>query len=176
MKKPPTSTLSLRVPSVDAIFDSRDAHDLPVRRIDSDWLEYVLEVMDDQGGKGPTDLSLRMNMDSVWTKNDIVQSLRRELSRRESFLTLKLRENFKLGRTSMVLGLLVLVFFMALSVLSKQVPLGSFQEILHEGFMIIGWVALWRPVEILLYDWWPITAERRKIRRLLAGKTEILAE
>ncbi len=22
--------------------------------------------------------------------------------------------------------------------------------------MIIGWVAMWRPIEIFLYDWWPI--------------------
>jgi hypothetical protein len=28
---------------------------------------------------------------------------------------------------------------------------------------------LWRPVEILLYDWWPITEERKKIKRLIEG-------
>ena len=29
--------------------------------------------------------------------------------------------------------------------------------------LIAGWVAMWRPLEIFLYDWWPI---RRRIRVL----------
>jgi hypothetical protein len=30
------------------------------------------------------------------------------------------------------------------------------RSIFSEGFTIIGWVALWHPVEIVLYDWIPI--------------------
>ena len=29
-----------------------------------------------------------------------------------------------------------------------------------------AWVALWRPIEIFLYDWWPIRAEARLFDRL----------
>ena len=29
-------------------------------------------------------------------------------------------------------------------------------HILKEGLLIVGWVAMWRPLEIFLYDWWPI--------------------
>ena len=35
-----------------------------------------------------------------------------------------------------------------------------------ESFVIGGWVALWRPLEIFLYDWWPILAEARLFDRL----------
>ena len=38
-------------------------------------------------------------------------------------------------------------------------------ELLAEGLLIIGWVALWRPVEMFLYDWWPLL---RRLRRLAA--------
>ncbi len=34
--------------------------------------------------------------------------------------------------------------------------------------MIGGWVAMWRPLEIFLYDWWPIRAEARLFDRLSA--------
>jgi hypothetical protein len=40
-------------------------------------------------------------------------------------------------------------------------------SLLSEGLLIIGWVALWRPVESFLYDWWPIL---RRIRRLDAAR------
>ncbi len=28
-----------------------------------------------------------------------------------------------------------------------------------EGFLIAGWVSLWHPIEILLYEWWPISRQ-----------------
>jgi hypothetical protein len=39
-------------------------------------------------------------------------------------------------------------------------------EILQEGLLIGGWVAMWRPMEIFLYDWWPIRAEAALADRL----------
>lgn len=27
---------------------------------------------------------------------------------------------------------------------------------IRESFIIFSWVALWRPLELLLYDWYPI--------------------
>ncbi len=28
-----------------------------------------------------------------------------------------------------------------------------------EGFLIAGWVSLWHPIEILLYEWWPFSRQ-----------------
>ena len=39
-----------------------------------------------------------------------------------------------------------------------------------EGLLILGWVALWRPMEIFLYDWWPIARQRNLFRRLAAAE------
>ena len=39
-------------------------------------------------------------------------------------------------------------------------------EVVREGFLIGGWVAMWRPIEVFLYDWWPIRAEARLFDRL----------
>jgi hypothetical protein len=43
---------------------------------------------------------------------------------------------------------------------------GRFLVILRESLMIGGWVAMWRPLEIFLYDWWPVRAEIRLLERL----------
>ena len=39
-------------------------------------------------------------------------------------------------------------------------------EILKESLLIGGWVAMWRPLEIFLYGWWPILVEARLCDRL----------
>ena len=40
--------------------------------------------------------------------------------------------------------------------------------LVSESLIIGGWVALWRPMEIFLYDWWPIRADARLFDRLAA--------
>jgi len=46
-------------------------------------------------------------------------------------------------------------------------------RILAEGLLIIGWVGLWRPVEIFLYDWWPLWRSRRRLEALSRMPVEI---
>jgi hypothetical protein len=44
---------------------------------------------------------------------------------------------------------------------------------LTEGLIILGWVANWRPIEIFLYDWWPLTQRRKLFEQLAAAPVEV---
>lgn len=57
--------------------------------------------------------------------------------------------------------LLLSAFFGNLSALPEF--LSTF---LSEGFLIAGWVSLWHPTEILLYEWWPIWREKQLYKRI----------
>jgi len=46
--------------------------------------------------------------------------------------------------------------------------------ILSEGLLILGWVAMWKPVEIFLYDWWPDLDRRRLFERIAHIQIETL--
>jgi hypothetical protein len=37
---------------------------------------------------------------------------------------------------------------------------------LSEGFLIAGWVSLWHPTEILLYEWWPLWRDKQLYKRM----------
>jgi len=39
--------------------------------------------------------------------------------------------------------------------------------------LIFGWVANWRPIEIFLYEWWPIVRRRNLYRRLAAAEVDL---
>jgi hypothetical protein len=86
----------------------------------------------------------------------------------------RLRELFRVGRTSLVIGLVALTSAIALgdflAVLMKGSRIG---EILRESLTIGGWVSMWRPLEIFLYDWWPIRSETRLSERLAAMPVRI---
>jgi hypothetical protein len=79
----------------------------------------------------------------------------------------RLRELFRLGRSSLVIGLVALAGAIALGDFLATLMKGSrIGEIVRESLTIGGWVSMWRPLEVFLYDWWPIRNEARLSDRL----------
>ncbi len=81
----------------------------------------------------------------------------------------KLREFHQLmsrGRTSLLIG----VTFLAACVIigNALVGLGTSALFLlaRESLLIGGWVAMWRPIEIFLYDWWGVRRLQKDYERL----------
>ena len=85
---------------------------------------------------------------------------RAELSRR------RMRELLRRGRTSLVIGVCALGVALAAGNLVGRFFSDHIAGILQESLLIGGWVAMWRPLEIFLYDWWPIRAEATLADRL----------
>lgn len=81
------------------------------------------------------------------------------------------RQLMRRGRTSLLIGLLFLAVCLALGNLFERLGVSALSEILKESSIIVGWVAMWRPLEIYLYDWWPLRAEWRLLQRL--GRMEV---
>lgn len=86
----------------------------------------------------------------------------------------RLRHLFRVGRTSLAIGLVFLaVSIVAGELLAEALGEGRLADVLRESVLIGGWVAMWRPLEIFLYDWWPIRTETRLYERLSAMPVRI---
>ena len=48
----------------------------------------------------------------------------------------------------------------------------ALRKLTEESFLILGWVANWRPLEIFLYDWWPLARRRDLYNRLASAAIE----
>ena len=85
-----------------------------------------------------------------------------------------LRVEFQRGRVSLMIGLAFLAACSGLrELLLIALPDNAVQRGLNEGLLIVGWVAMWRPLEIYLYDWWPHRRRRRLFERLAAIAIEV---
>ena len=81
----------------------------------------------------------------------------------------RLRELFRVGRISLLIGLAFLAIAVAAGQLLERDRYDAhFLVVLRDTVVIGGWVAMWRPLQIFLYDWWPIRAEARLFERLAA--------
>ena len=77
------------------------------------------------------------------------------------------------GVTSLFIGLL---FLSACLVLSKLLggEVGTWAAVARESLTIAGWVAMWRPMQIYLYDWWPLRQRRRTYVKLSHMPVQVL--
>ena len=46
--------------------------------------------------------------------------------------------------------------------------------LLREGLLIGGWVAMWRPMQIYLYEWWPLRRRERIYAKLGNMPVEVI--
>jgi hypothetical protein len=96
--------------------------------------------------------------------------LRAEATRR------KLRKLFRVGRISLVIGVAFVAGAFGLGeFIASLVSSERYGSIIKESFVIGGWVALWRPAEIFLYDWWPIRNEARLQDRLAVMDVRVVS-
>src|SRR5689334_3455375 len=86
----------------------------------------------------------------------------------------RLRQLFRVGRTSLAIGLPVLVMFTGVAQLIAAHFASTLSQVLHNGLAIGGWVAMWRPLEVFLYDWWPIRADALRFDRLATMPVRIV--
>jgi ABC-type spermidine/putrescine transport system permease subunit I len=89
----------------------------------------------------------------------------------------EIRELFRDGRATLVVGLSVLVACLGTAfAVSGFAPSGPGQRIAQESLVILGWVSMWRPAEIFIYGWVPIMQRRKLLRRLAAAEVVVLPQ
>jgi hypothetical protein len=93
---------------------------------------------------------------------------------RAEVLDREFKELMRVGRLSLMVGLTILATCLVVSHLGSVYLAGTqFDTLVEESFLILGWVANWRPLEIFLYDWWPLARRRRLYRRLAAAEVGV---
>ncbi len=79
----------------------------------------------------------------------------------------------KEGRQSLAIGLVFLLACLAVSNALTGRATGTFPSLTRESLTIAGWVAMWRPMQIYLYDWWPLRRRGRVYEKLSRMPVEV---
>ena len=169
------SFVDIRVKSVRNLFDGRDPAPFRERDLDDDAADYITLAVEELGAKAKLALvvCLAEAPPPDVTPEVIRSAILGHFTADRDKLDRKLREHFRRGQAFLLMGLLVLGVFLSLAEATTHLEEGGFREILREGLVIIGWVAMWRPIELLLYDWWPLLAQRRLRDRILSAEISV---
>lgn len=167
--------IDIKVAHARQLFDGRDPAPFRERDLDDDAVEYLVAAAEEIPRTQSLAIAVAISdgPESTVPADSIVVAVRSHFSHELEQTQRRLRDHIRRGQMSLAVGLTMLVAFLALAELTLALQPGPLREILREGFVITGWVAMWRPLEILLYDWWPIVAQRRQIRRILDAPVSV---
>jgi len=79
------------------------------------------------------------------------------------------------GRTILAIGLGFLVLCLLVGEWLSGVSHSLLSQLLGQSLTVAGWVAMWRPFQIYLYDWWPLRQNEHDYRRISRMPIELRA-
>jgi len=167
--------IELRVDEIAQLFHTLDPFPFRERDLDHKAEEFIIgwarELPIDQRIR----IVIHFPASDAQTKaaQDLGKAFSRYFSHRADIVQHDLNELFRIGRRALGIGVLVLI----VSLVSAHLAGGyltdtPFKRLVEESFLILGWVANWRPLEIFLYDWWPIARRRDLYRQLSVAVVE----
>ena len=170
------AVIEVHVAELKQLFNSIDPSPFRNRDLDPKAEEFIVDWAKDFGRD--TQLALAVNLDRSAGLPDeaaVLRSAIHEFFRQRALgQRRRLRELLRVGQTSLAIGLVVLAGAIAIGNFIANLLKGSnLGEILRETLAIGGWVSMWCPLEIFLYDWWPIRNEAQLSDRLASMPVRI---
>jgi len=164
-----TETLRIHLREAAQLYDAID----PAPSLQRDLDPRVQTFIDDWARELPPKALLALVIElpdtgmQVSARIALGDSIRAYFNQRARVARRELKQLFRVGRISLLIGLGFLALALALGELVASLWTREPSiALLRETVAIGGWVALWRPMEIFLYDWWPILANARRYERL----------
>jgi hypothetical protein len=167
--------IELRVDEIAQLFHTLDPFPFRERDLDREAEEYIVGWARELPIDQPIRIVVHFPDSDAQTKaaRELGEAFGRYFSYRARILQRDLNELFRVGRRSLGIGVFVLVACLVSAHLAGGFLIEApFKRLVEESFLILGWVANWRPLEIFLYDWWPIARRRDLYRRLSRAVVE----
>jgi len=167
--------IEVHVTDLAMLFNPVDPAPLRERDLDPRIEDFIVQARRELPRDASVSLLIRADrLDGGPQPEEISDAVRGFFAGRARASRQRLRQLLRSGRPRLALGLPVLVGFTGVAQLIATHVVSTFGQALHEGLAIGGWVAMWRPLEVFLYDWWPIRADARRFDRLATMSVRIV--
>lgn len=159
------------------LFDGRDPSPFMERDLDEDFSRYLILATRELAEAEKIKLVLKLpdQASPFLTAHEIETSISNYYNFEMQNSQNDLKTLFRQGQISLALGLSFLIVCYTGAYFAREYQ-GLFFGVVAEGFHVMGWVAMWRPINIFLYDWWPIRDRIRLMAKLQKIKVELLTD
>lgn len=150
--------IEMKLSTLAQLFNSLDPSPFFEKDLDRDAETYIVDTAREFPLKTPMHIVIHLPSEAIQkdTADSVARAIHNYFDYRTQIAEAELRIKLRQGRASLLIGLLFLTACLSARQLIAGLGTGTGYEIVQEGLLISGWVAMWRPIQIFLYDWWPI--------------------
>jgi len=153
-----TNHIQLNLRDINQLFNTIDPSPFPEKDLDRSAEDFILSWAQEFPIDAPVDLIvyLRKLPEGRQAKHLVQEAVHHYFTYRERLNQMEFRRLMRQGRTSLIVGLSFLALCLATSQVFAAYQADILPNFIQQGLTIAGWVAMWRPMQIYLYDWWPL--------------------
>ena len=173
----PGSEIQVRVSELHQLFDPMDPSPPANKDLHPNVEEFIVSWGSEVSAKAPLSLVVHLEQPiSNEEERNATRAIGAFFDQRAQVTGRQLRKLFRIGRVSLMIAIVVLALSFAVGELLLSGSDNAGLMIAIGGTLEIGgWVAMWRPLEIFLYDWWPLVGDMRLFRRMAVMPVRVVA-
>jgi hypothetical protein len=175
--RPSPLRLDLRVAELRQLFNPMDASPFRERDLDPDAEAFIVDWAGETPSGAPLAITVHRSggVPHEDDEDTLRHAMREYFAGRAANARLRRRRLLRAGRHALVVGLAFVALAITIGdLVGRLAAPGAYGRLVQDSVVIGAWVALWRPMEIFLYDWWPIHAEARLHDRLSAARVDLV--
>jgi len=167
--------IEMRLRTVMQIFNSLDASPFHEKDLDPDAEAYITEIVQDFPHAKAMKIVIHLPCKEAECEEakTLEPAIQNHFSYLEASAARELRLKFRQGRMSLAIGIAFLLVMGVISTLISPYTQHGFAAWIAGGLLIVSWVAMWEPVNIFLYLWWPIRRKQRIFEKVSRMKVEV---
>jgi hypothetical protein len=170
----PREIIAIKARHTGQLFNSFDPSPFHEKELDAAADAFVVGWLQDIGNKPfAIEVALPDSAQAHPSVADLGPAFRNHFALRAQAERRLLRLELRRGVWALGIGLAFLAVCLGARELLADVLFPG-QTLLLEGLLIIGWVAMWGPIEIFLYGWWPIVGRAQALERLALAEVSVI--
>jgi hypothetical protein len=167
------AVIDIRIQTLEQLFDSLDPSPFHDKALHRDAEAYLVECAGEFPAQEALELRIHAPQALAPRLPEIERAVHSHFLLAHARAERQLRWRMRLGRMALAVGLLVLAGTLLLR--RSLIDQGGYADLIGESLLVLGWVALWRPIEMLLFDRLESRAERARLRKLAAMPVRLQA-
>jgi len=170
--------IELNLRDINQLFNTMDPSPFHEKDLDHDAEEFIVSWAREFPKHEPVELVLHLQKlpEEHDGKRLIEHAVHNYFAYRARLNQLEFKQLLKQCRTSLLVGLSFLgICLLTIELLTLNRP-GAIPNFLTQSLTIAGWVAMWRPMEIYLYGWWPLRRRGKIFEKLSRMPVQVIRQ
>jgi hypothetical protein len=177
--------ITLALPDADSLFVIPEANPLHGKTVYEPGIDTINDLV--RNIRRKDEICLILNLPRQKISPDLESRIKKAVDDYCDFQIVSIKRNLELqtrqGRRTLVFGIAILIICLLLSGLGFYISSNAASPLLYaiggfmyNGFMIIGWVSLWTPTSMLVFERWPDWISKNTFIRMKKMQIRVLPQ